>query len=128
MMRLPQALELPIVAGLFALACSSPLQPTGAGFWAADLIARGQVLSMIFTRTGSDLRGSGSLADLAATFGDSLSLIGVQYADTVDITFVRVRPVGDPFRFLGWYTARSTIDGTLDGAEFNRESVSFRSR
>ena len=55
-----------------------------------------------------------------------LTLTGVQIADTLDITFRR--PVGDPFRFVGWYTARGTIDGTLDGAEFNRERVSFRNR
>lgn len=127
-MIVPRRATVAVLLSLSACTSTSTFEPTGAGFWAADLIAREQVLSMIFTRNGSDLTGSGSLADLAATFGDSLSLVGVQYADTVDITFVRVRPVGDPFRFLGWYTPRGTIDGTLDGAEFKREAVTFRSR
>jgi hypothetical protein len=102
------------------------LQPSVAETWVADLIARQKVLSMRMTHDGSDLTGFGLLADLHASLGDSLTLTGVQTADTLDITYRR--PVGDPFRFVGWYTARGTIDGTLDGAEFNREPVSFRNR
>jgi hypothetical protein len=102
------------------------LQPSVAVTWVADLIARQKVLSMRVTQNGSDLTGFGSLADLHASQGDSLTLSGVRYADTVDITYTR--QVGDSFRFVGWYTSRGTIDGTLDGAEFNREPVSFRNR
>jgi hypothetical protein len=109
-------------------ACTGVFEPTGAGFWVADLIARQKVLSMRIAQNGSDLTGFGSLGDLHASLSDSLTLFGVRYADTVDITFVRVQPAGDPFRFVGWYTSRGTIDGTLDGAEFTREAVSFRDR
>ena len=102
------------------------LQPSGAGTWVADLIGRQQVLSMRLTQNGSALTGFGSLADLHASLGDPLTLSGVRYADTVDITYTR--SAGGPFRFVGWYTSRGTIDGKLDGAEFVREAVSFRDR
>lgn len=115
-----------VALSLSLSACTSALEPSGAGTWVADLIVRQQVISMRLAIDGSDITGSGSLADLTATLGDPLNLTGVRYADTLDITFRR--SVADPFRFVGWYTFRGTIDGTLDGAEFNREAVSFRDR
>jgi hypothetical protein len=117
-----------VALSLSLAACTSTgtFEPTGAGTWAADLIARRQVLSMHFTQHGSDLTGTGLLVDVHATLGDPLTLTGVRYADTLDITYRR--SVGDPFRFVGWYTFRGTIEGTLDGAEFKREAVTFRDR
>ena len=113
-------------AVLLGLGACSNDYATGHELWAADLLASQQVLLMTLVRDGDELNGEGFLSSYNSPAVEPLTLTGIRTADTVNITFLR----GDatPFRFVGWYLARGTLDGKLDGGEFVNRSISFRRR
>jgi len=118
---MPQAL---LLLALGLAACSDEYA-TGTELWAADLPAS-QLLLMTLVREGDELNGEGFLSRYNSPAVEPLTLTGTRVADTVAITFLRSG--GDPFRFDGWYLARGTLDGKLDGGGFVNQSISFRRR
>jgi len=96
----------------------------GTGIWAADLERPDRVLVMTLVQEDSELNGTGYLALLSSPASESLVLGGTRIADTVDITFHR--QAGEPFRFTGYLTAKKTLLGVLDGAEFAGLNVAFK--
>lgn len=114
-----------LIAVLLGLAACSNDYATGTELWIADLPGD-QVLLMTLVRDGHELNGEGFLSYLNSPSVEPLTLTGTRVADTVDITFLRGD--ADPFRFVGWYLARGTLDGKLDGGEFVDRSISFRRR
>jgi hypothetical protein len=112
--------------GLFlALGACSTEYATGTELWAADL-TNDQLLLMTLVREGEELNGQGFLSYYNSPAVEPLTLTGTRVADTVDITYRREN--AESFRFVGWYMARGTLDGKLDGAEFVNQSISFRRR
>ena len=114
-----------LIAVLLGLGACSNDYATGTELWIADLPSD-QVLLMTLVRDGDELNGEGFLSSLNSPAVEPLTLTGTRVADTVDITFRRGD--ADPFRFVGWYLARGTLDGKLDGGGFVNQSVSFRRR
>ena len=106
-------------------ACSNDYA-TGTELWAADLLLTEQVLVITLVRDGDELNGTGLLSFLNSTTGDALTLFGTRRFDTVDITLSRGD--ADPFRFVGWYMERGTLDGKLDGGGFVNQSIVFKRR
>jgi hypothetical protein len=96
----------------------------GTGIWAADIDRPDRVLVMTLVQEDSELNGTGFLALLNSPASQSLVLSGTRIADTVDITFQR--QAGEPFRFTGYLTAKKTLLGVLDGAEFAGLTVAFK--
>jgi hypothetical protein len=113
-----------LILALGLCACSNEYA-TGTELWAADLPGD-QLLLMTLVREGDELNGEGFLSYLNSPAVEPLTLTGTRVADTVDVTFLRGG--ADPFRFVGWYLARGTLDGKLDGGEFVNQSISFRRR
>ena len=114
-----------LIAVLLGLGACSNDYATGTELWAADLPGD-QVLLMTLVRDGDELNGQGFLSAYNSPAVEPLTLTGIRTADTVNITFLRADAV--PFRFVGWYLARGTLDGKLDGGEFVNRSISFRRR
>jgi hypothetical protein len=114
-----------MIALLLGLGACSNEYATGTELWAADLPGD-QLLLMTLVREGDELNGQGFLSYYNSPAVEPLTLTGTRVADTVAITFLRGD--GDPFRFNGWYLARGTLDGKLDGGEFVNLSISFRRR
>ena len=114
-----------LIALLVGLGACSNDYATGTELWAADLPGD-QVLLMTLVREGDELNGEGFLSTYNSPAVEPLTLTGTRVADTVAITFLR----GDvePFRFNGWYLARGTLDGKLDGGGFVNQNVTFRRR
>ena len=106
-------------------ACRSGTDADGTERWAADLASNRQVLFMTLQRQGSTVSGSGTLASLTNPGGESLRVSGVRVGDSLRVTFNRA--LANPFQFAGRYTGPGIV-GVLDGAEFARLSVAFRSR
>lgn len=110
---------------VLGLAACSDEYATGTELWAADLLTE-QLLVMTLVRNGSELNGQGFLSHYNSPAVEPLTLTGTRVADTVDITYHRDN--AEPFRFTGWYLARGTLDGKLDGGGFVNQSISFRRR
>ena len=115
-----------LIGVLLGLGACSNDYATGSELWAADLLASQQVLLMTLVRDGDELNGEGFLSYYNSPAVEPLTLTGTRVADTVDITFLRGDAV--PFRFVGWYLARGTLDGKLDGGAFVNRAISFRRR
>ena len=114
-----------LIALLLGLGGCSNEYATGTELWVADLPAQ-QLLLMTLVRDGDELNGEGFLSSYNSPAVEPLTLTGTRMADTVDITFLRGD--ADPFRFTGWYLARGTLDGRLDGGGFLNQTISFRRR
>ena len=110
---------------LAATTCRSGIEAGSHESWAADLVARQQVLFMTLERRDSDVTGTGTLASLTNPGGESLTITGTRRADSLSVTYRRQS--ADPFRFVGRYTGPGIV-GVLHGAEFVQVAVSFRSR
>jgi hypothetical protein len=110
---------------LIVVSCANSAEPDGSERWAADLTASRQVLFMTLQRSGSAVSGTGTLASLTNPGGAALTVTGTRHADSLSVSYHR--PPGDAFRFDGRYTGQGLV-GVLDGAEFVRVAVSFRSR
>jgi hypothetical protein len=114
-----------LTALLLGLGACSTDYATATELWAADLLSD-QVLLMTLVRNDSELNGEGFLSHYNSPAVEPLTLTGTRIADTVAITYHRQN--ADPFRFNGWYLARGTLDGKLDGGGFVNQSISFRRR